>query len=118
MMTEAGVWMQSHHPAKGERFIAVSGDCISMLDIARMLRARLGDSAKKAPRFPLPDWLVRLAAKRDPRMQQVLPLLGNIRNASSEKAKRMLGWSPRSNEEAVVATAESLMRFGLLKHSS
>jgi hypothetical protein len=61
------------------------------------------------------DWLVRLAAKRDPAMQQLLPLLGNVRNATSEKAKRVLGWSPRSNEEAVVATAESLMRFGLLK---
>jgi dihydroflavonol-4-reductase len=27
----------------------------------------------------------------------------------------MLGWAPRSNEEAVVATAESLVRLGLLK---
>ena len=47
---------------------------------------------------------VRLAAKRDPAMQQVL--LGNIRNATSEGAKRVLGWSPRSGEEAVVASAE------------
>jgi hypothetical protein len=29
----------------------------------------------------------------------------------------MLGWAPRSNEEAVVATAESLQRLGLLKDS-
>jgi len=108
----------THASAKGERFIAVSGDCISMVDIARMLRARLGDSAKRVPRLQLPDWLVRLAAKRDPSMQQLLPLLGNVRNATSEKAKRMLGWSPRSNEQAVVATAESLMRFGLLKRTS
>jgi len=28
----------------------------------------------------------------------------------------MLGWAPRSNEEAIVATAESLARFGLLKN--
>jgi dihydroflavonol-4-reductase len=107
----------THPSAEGERFIAVSGDCISMMDIARMLRARLGDSAKRVPRFQLPDWLVRLAARRDPKMQQVLPLLGNIRNASSEKARRVLGWSPRSNEDAVVATAESLMKFGVLKDS-
>ena len=51
-------------------------------------------------------------------MQQLLPLLGTIRNATSDKAKRVLGWSPRSNEEAVVATAESLMKFGLLKRTS
>jgi nucleoside-diphosphate-sugar epimerase len=101
--------------AKGERFIAVSGDCISMVDIAKMLKARLGDSARRVPRWQLPDWVVRLAAKRDPSMQQLLPLLGTIRNATGEKARRVLGWSPRSSEEAVVASAESLIRFELLK---
>jgi dihydroflavonol-4-reductase len=105
----------THPSAKGERFIAVSGDSISMVEIARMIRARLGVAAKRVPRFQLPDWLVRLAAKRDPAVQQVLPLLGKIRNATSEKARRVLGWSPRSNEDALIATAESLIRFGLLK---
>jgi nucleoside-diphosphate-sugar epimerase len=45
--------------AKGERFIAVSGEVMSMLDIARVLRARLGDAAKKVPTRQLPNWLVR-----------------------------------------------------------
>jgi nucleoside-diphosphate-sugar epimerase len=106
----------THPSAKGERFIAVSGDSISMLDIARMLRTRLGAPAKRVPRLQLPDWLVRLAAKRNPEMEQLLPLLGKVRNATSEKARRVLGWSPRSNEEAVVATAQSLLEFGLLNH--
>ena len=105
----------THPAAKGERFIAVSGDAISMVDIARILRRRLGASARKVPRLQLADWLVRLAAKRDPSVRQVLPLLGVIRNATSEKARRVLGWSPRSNEDAVAATAESLLRFGLVK---
>jgi len=30
----------------------------------------------------------------------------------------MLGWAPRSREDAVVATAESLVALGLLKDSS
>ena len=101
--------------AKGERFIAVSGNAISMVDIARILRARLGTSARRVPRLHLPDWVVRLAAKRDASVRQVLPLRGVIRNATSEKAKRVLGWSPRSNEEAIVDTAESLIKFGLVK---
>ena len=62
--------------------------------------------------------MVRLAALRDPAIKQILPELGKIKNATSEKAKRMLGWSPRSNEEAIVATAESLVRLGLLKDSA
>jgi len=105
----------THPRACGERFIAVSGDAISMVDIARMLRARLGVAARRVPRFQLPDWMVRLAGRRDPSVRQLLPLLGKIRNATSEKARRVLGWSPRSNEEALIATAESLLRFGLLK---
>jgi dihydroflavonol-4-reductase len=105
----------THPSAKGERFIAVSGDAISMVDIARMLRAHLGESARRVPRFQLPDWMVRLAARRDPAVRQLLPLLGKIRNATSEKARRILGWSPRSNEEAIVATAKSLVQFGIVK---
>lgn len=41
--------------ANGQRFIAVSGECMSMLDIAKVLKARLGDSARKVPMRPLPN---------------------------------------------------------------
>ena len=39
-------------------------------------------------------------------------------NASNDKARNLLGWRPRSNEEAIVATAESLIRLGLVKVSA
>jgi dihydroflavonol-4-reductase len=100
--------------AKGERFIAVSGEVMSMLDIARVLKARLGDAANKVPRRTLPNWFVRFVALFDPRMRQLLPLLGNIRNATSAKAERVLGWKPRSREDAIVAAAESLVKFGIV----
>jgi len=45
----------------------------------------------------------------------ILPELGKVKNGSNAKARRMLGWSPRSAEESIVATAESLQRLGLLK---
>jgi dihydroflavonol-4-reductase len=101
--------------AKGERFLAVAGDFMSILDIAKVLKNRMGASARRVPTRQLPDWLVRIAALRDPAVKQILPELGKTKNATNEKAKRMLGWAPRSNEEAVVATAESLVRLGLLK---
>jgi dihydroflavonol-4-reductase len=105
----------THPAAKGERFIAVAGNAVSMFEIAKMLRARLGPKASRVPRFQMPDWAVRLAAKRDPALRQLLPLLGNIRNATSEKARRVLGWSPRPEEEVVIATAKSLLEFGAVK---
>jgi nucleoside-diphosphate-sugar epimerase len=107
----------THHAATGERFLAVAGDFISMRDLARLLKARMGASARRVPTLQLPDWLVRLAAIWDPAARQIAPDLGKTMNATSEKAKRVLSWAPRSNEEAIVATAESLLRLGLLKGS-
>lgn len=102
--------------AGGQRFLAVAGEFVSMLDIAKLLKSRLGDVASRVPARQLPDWVVYLAALRDPAVKTVLPELGVVKNATSEKAKRLLGWSPRSNEQTVVETAESLARLGLLKH--
>ena len=108
----------THPAAKGERFLGVAGDFMSMLDIAKVLKARMGTSAKRVPTRQLPNWLVRIASMRDPAIKLILPELGKRKNATNEKAKRLLGWSPRSNEQAILATAESLVRLGLLKDSS
>jgi dihydroflavonol-4-reductase len=103
--------------AKGERFLAISGNSMWMIDVANVLKRRMGTAAKRVPTRELPNWLIRIAALRDPTMKMVVPLLGIGMNATSEKAKRLLGWEPRSNEEAIVSTAESLLRLGLLKDS-
>jgi nucleoside-diphosphate-sugar epimerase len=116
-VAELHIRAMTHPAARGERFLAVAGEFMSMLDIARVLRRRMGSSARRVPRWQLPDWLVRIAAKRDPAAQQLLPELGKRKSASNEKARRLLGWTPRSNEEAIVSTAESLLRIGLLKAS-
>jgi nucleoside-diphosphate-sugar epimerase len=104
-----------HPAAKGERFLAVAGDFVSLAEMGRMLKRRMGAVAKRVPTRELPDWLVRLAVLKDPAVKQILPELGKQKNATSEKAQRVLGWKPRSVEDSVVATAESLLRLGLLK---
>ena len=101
--------------AKGERFLATAGDFISMVEVAKVLKSSLGPAAKRVPTRELPNWVVRLAALRDPAVRLILPELGKVKNATNEKAKRLLAWKPRSNEEAIIATAESMMRLGLLK---
>lgn len=108
----------THPGAKGERFLAVAGAFLSIAQIARILRERLGAAAKRVPTMELPDFLVRLAAMRDPAVQQILPELGKRKDGSNEKARRVLGWQPRSNEECLVATAQSLIDLGLLKDSA
>jgi nucleoside-diphosphate-sugar epimerase len=107
----------THPAAKGERFLAVAGDFVSVLDLGKLLKNRMGAAARRVSTRQLPDWLVRLAAMWDPGVKQIVPELGKRKNGTSEKAVRMLGWAPRSAEEAIVATAESLVRLGLLKDS-
>ena len=46
--------------AKGERFIGVAGETMSMPDVAKVLRTRLGAAAAAAPTRTLPDVVVRL----------------------------------------------------------
>jgi nucleoside-diphosphate-sugar epimerase len=105
----------SNAAAKGERFLAVAGDFMWLIEIAKALKERMGERAKRVPTRQLPDWLIRLARFKDPAVKQIIPELGKWKNATSEKATTVLGWSPRSREESVVATAESLVRLGLVK---
>jgi len=107
----------THPAAKGERFLAAAGDFFWMRDIATVLKKRMGAAAKRVPTREVPNWLVRLAALRDPAIRLITPELGKAKNATSEKARRILGWTPRSNEEAIVATAQSLVQLKLLKQS-
>jgi len=101
--------------AKGERFLAVAGRSMSLLDMARVLKTHMGAIARRVPTRELPDWAVRFFAIFIPDMKAIAPELGNRKNVSNEKAKRVLGWVPRSNEETITASGESLARLGLVK---
>ncbi|HEV7968665.1 MAG TPA: NAD-dependent epimerase/dehydratase family protein [Candidatus Acidoferrales bacterium] len=108
----------AHPAAKSEPFLAIAGDFMSILELAKVLKRRVGASVKRVPTRQVPDWLVRLAAIRGPAVKLILPEPGKSKKATNEKARRLLGWSPRSNEESILATAESLVRLGLLRDSS
>lgn len=100
--------------AKGERFIATGGESIWLVEVAKILKANLGDKAHKVKAMQLPNTILRIAALKDPMVKSMVPLLGIPMNLTSAKAIDMLGWSPRSPEEAIVAAAESLIRLNLL----
>lgn len=103
--------------ARGERFLATSGDFLSVLEIARILKNGTGAAGRKVPARRLPGWLMRIVGLFDPEVRGVLPELGKRKNATNEKARRLLGWAPRSPEDAALATARSLLDLGLLKTS-
>jgi len=100
--------------AAGERFLAVEGEAMSFHQMAMVLRERLGPAAAKVPKRELPDWLIRLLAIFNPLAREAVPRLGIEASASNEKARRLLGWTPRSREDAIAASAESLIALGLI----
>ncbi|WP_433439787.1 SDR family oxidoreductase [Nonomuraea sp. CA-141351] len=100
--------------AAGQRFLASAGDALSLHDIALILRRRLGEAARRVPSEILPDETVRQAARTNPAMRETADNLGKVRHLSSAKARRLLGWTPRSSEETVTSTAQSLLHLGLV----
>lgn len=100
--------------AKGERFLASAGESMWMVEVAELLRLRLGHAAEKVSTDVWPDEQVRLAGETNAQLKAVVPLLNYDMNASGKKAERLLGWAPRSREEAILSAAESLIRLGLL----
>lgn len=99
--------------ADGQRFLATGSDAVSLLDVARILKRRLGSSAANVPTRQFPDWLLRVLSRFSASARATLPQLGVVRRSTSEKARRALGWRPRSCEETIVDTAESLIRLGI-----
>ncbi|GAB7038632.1 MULTISPECIES: SDR family oxidoreductase [Catenuloplanes] len=98
----------------GHRFIATAGQ-LSLDRIAALLRARLGEAAHRVPTRTVPDRLVRLAARVSPRLALVAPDLGVTRLTTADKARTLLGWTPRPVEESIIDTATRLSRLGLLR---
>lgn len=102
--------------ARGERFLCVAGDFMTVREIAQALKDGMGPAAGQVSTRVLPNWLVRLAALFSRTARQAATSdLGKRKNGSNEKARRLLGWSPRPPGEAIVAAGESLARLGLLK---
>jgi dihydroflavonol-4-reductase len=99
--------------AKGERFVATAGTA-SLLEIARLLRARLGDRARRVPRWQAPDWAIRALAPFSAEARAAVPHLGVARRTTSDKARLLLGWKPRPWADTVVDTAESLFALGVV----
>jgi nucleoside-diphosphate-sugar epimerase len=84
--------------AAGKRYLALAdGPTISFLQMAQILRERLGPLAERVPTQEAPG-------PEPPRL-----IIHN------DRAKQELGWRPRPAETTIVETAESLRDLGLLE---
>ncbi|OBZ96414.1 epimerase [Pararhizobium polonicum] len=112
-VAEAHVLAMTVPEAAGQRFI-IGGAALSVKDIADILKRDFPAYAKKMPKFVLPNWLAGLASRFDPGLKLIVGELGRDARISNDKARRVLGWKPRSEEDAIRASAESLIAAGLV----
>ncbi|MER6677509.1 NAD-dependent epimerase/dehydratase family protein [Streptomyces sp. NPDC000983] len=101
--------------AAGERFLVTSGEpAISMKDIGGILRVRFGEAARHVPTRTIPNTVVRLAALFRPEFKPVAADLGYIKRVSNERTATLLGLKPRTTQEAIIASAESMITKSLV----
>ena len=99
---------------RDERYVC-SGPFLKMIDVANILTTSLGDKARRVPTRKMPDWLLKLFALVRPELKQLVAELGNVRGGDSNHAMATLGWTMRTPEEAIFATANSLFDRGIVE---
>jgi dihydroflavonol-4-reductase len=98
----------------GERFLG-AGEFLTALEIGGVLRARLGERARKAPTRPMPDWVVNILALFNPEVRGIKTEIGKIRHVDASHAKQRLGWTMRPVEDTIADCGNSLIAHGVVK---
>ncbi|WP_285710607.1 NAD-dependent epimerase/dehydratase family protein [Erythrobacter oryzae] len=98
----------------GERFLG-AGKFLTALEVAGVLRARLGERARKAPTKPMPDWVVSILALFNPEVRGIKTEIGKVRHVDASHAKDRLGWTMRPVEDTIAECGESLIAHGVVK---
>jgi dihydroflavonol-4-reductase len=94
--------------AAGQRFLG-TGEFLWLSDVAAILRGELGSQASKVPTRRAPNALVRLIALFDQGIRPVLPDLGQRFDYSTQKARTLLGWTPRPTRDAILDCARGIL---------
>ncbi|KAK4619652.1 Phenylacetaldehyde reductase [Fulvia fulva] len=111
-----------------QKYLAISGradeiepasncvcEFVSMVRAADILRKNLpAEKTSKLPTRTLPNFVMRAAGYFDPVVGVCLPDLGKELAGSFVKARSELGWQPRSVDEALLASANSHIEFGVV----
>ncbi|APX71442.1 aldehyde reductase [Companilactobacillus allii] len=101
--------------AKNQRFLATTGETLSMLDVANILREEFPKYANKLPKKTIPNIAVKTAAMGNQQLKMIASLVGEYAETSNKKADTILDWHPRSSRVAIIATAQSMIDLGIVK---
>ena len=100
--------------AAGQRYIIHSGSCL-LPDIARVLAEVYQPQGYDVKTRTMPGWLVHLLALFIPDLRLIKDSLWRTKTYDTSKAERELGIKLHSWQEAVLATAASLVEHEVVK---
>jgi nucleoside-diphosphate-sugar epimerase len=98
--------------AVGQRYLA-TGDYTPFPQVADILREAYPDRQVTMKRVP--DWLIKLIARFGGPARQIINDIGNEKIFDGTKGEALLGRKFIGARESILATAESVIRLGLVK---
>ena len=101
--------------SSGHRYLATS-DYVPFAEVAEVLRAAYPD--REITRKQVPDWIIKLLARFGGPTRQIINDIGNEKHYDRTKGEGLLGRPFISGKEAILATAESVLRLGLVKEKA
>jgi nucleoside-diphosphate-sugar epimerase len=113
-VAEAHVKAMTAPEAGGHRF-PMGAETIAFLDFANIIRRAMPEFDRRLPRFAVPDWVVRVFASVDRDMRDNIGELGTVRRTDASDVVKLLGHPLIPTEDAVIATARSLVELGIVK---
>jgi nucleoside-diphosphate-sugar epimerase len=110
---DAHIRAMTHPGASGQRFI-VGGRFFWLKELTAVLATSFPEHASGLPSGEVPDWLVKVMARFSPNSRMIVHELGRDLSVSAAKARRILNWRSRPDEECIRASAQSLIDLGLV----
>jgi dihydroflavonol-4-reductase len=107
----AHILAMTNDAADGERFI-ISEHEFWFKEFCEILQQAGFD---KAPLRELPNWLVKVIALLKPDTRQIANMVGQARYTPADKARKILGWKPRSAVDSLLDTAAQLVEKGIVQ---
>jgi nucleoside-diphosphate-sugar epimerase len=99
--------------ASGQRFI-VGGRFFRLLELATVLAESFPAYAARLPSGEVPNWMVRAMAPFSGRSRMIVHELDRDLSVSAAKARRILNWNARPDEDCIRASAQSLIDHQLV----
>jgi dihydroflavonol-4-reductase len=99
----------------GQRYLATS-DYVPFPEVANILRQAYPDRA--ITQKQVPDWIIKLLARFGGPTRQIINDIGNEKHYDRTKGEGLLGRPFISGRDAILATAESVIRLGMVKETA